>query len=342
MKKLLLSAISVLVMVLLASGLVYARKPSKNLVFKLGHPLPPSMPMAIGASWFAEYVTEKTGGAVKIQVYPMSQLGGERAMFDQILSGTLDIGCISPTIMATAIRELDVFTLPFLLPNRDFAVRLMNSRELYDRLAPIMRAKGVEPLVFGFGVIGRGVGNKVRPIKKPEDFKGLKLRVMEGSIYTETFRALGANPAAIPWPEVYPALQQGVVDGEDSGHIAGVVMKFSEICKFSTTLNQTMQTNPIIVAKPSWDKLTNEQQQIFREGATRAVGVAQEETDKFAAKMLGIAKEKFGVEIVDELTPEEQAAFKEATEPVRAKHRTRIGQDFVDFYVELISKYSQK
>lgn len=340
MKRQLLAAI--LVLVLLPFGTAIAQKSPKELVLKLGHPVPPSMPMAKGASWFAECVAQKTGGAVKIQVYPMSQLGGERAMFDQILAGTLDMGCISPTIMATAIPELDIFSLPFLLPNEEVARNVMNSKELYNKLAPIMRAKGVEPLVFGIGIVGRGVGNKLRPLRRPEDFKGLKMRVMEGSMFTDTFRALGANPAAIPWPEVYPALQQGVIDGEDGGYAAGVAMKFSEVSKFATQLNQTMQTNPIICAEGSWDKLTKEQQEIARECAKLAEEVTKEETRKWMDEMADVARKQFGVQVIRELTPKERAAFKEVTEPVRRKYRAIIGEEIYDWYIDLLKKYEQQ
>lgn len=334
--------VAILVLVLLPCGSAFAQKSPKELVLKLGHPVPPVLPMAKGASWFAECVTQKTGGAVKIQVYPMSQLGGERAMFDQILAGTLDMGCISPTIMATAIPELDIFSLPFLLPNKEVARDVMNSKELYNKLAPIMRAKGVEPIIFGFGIIGRGVGNKLRPIRRPEDFNGLKMRVMEGSIFTETFRTLGANPAAIPWPEVYPALQQGVIDGEDGGYAAGVAMKFVEVSKFATQLNQTMQTNPIICAEGSWDKLTKEQQEIVRECAKLAEEVTKEETRKFEDEMATVAREQFGVQVIRELTPEERAAFKEATEPVRRKYRAVIGEEIYDWYIDFLKKNVQQ
>lgn len=319
-----------------------APAPPEKLVFKYGHCAPPIQIMGRAATFFKEYVEEHSGGAIEIEVYPLSQLGGERAMYDQILAGTLDMGSIGAPIQSTAVPEMNAFCLPFVVANEDIFWDVVKTKEFHDRFTSIVRERtGVELLAYA-DVCGRGVLNKYRPIRSPEDLQGLKVRVMEGAIYTDMFRAMGAGTAPIPFPELYTALQQGVVDGEDNSCDMAVMMKFVEVEKFYTNTNQTMQTNPLIVAKSSWAKLTAEQKQLFIETAEAMDVFSREEYRKDKLEGYVTAREEYGVEVIEELTAEERAAFKKAVEPVLAKYRKVIGEDFFDFFIDLVNKCEQK
>lgn len=321
-------------------GLASPAPPAKKLVFKYGHVGPLDQQMHKSALFFKKYVEEKTGGTIEIQVYPLGQLGGERTIFDSILAGTADMGSIGAPIQATVIKEFNVLCLPFILLNEDVLWEIVRTKEFRGRFFTFIRGKGIEPVGFP-NISERGILTKKRAVRKVEDMRGLNIRVMEGNIYTDTYKAMGAFPRTMPFPEVYTALQQGVIDTIDSGLDMAAKIKVIEVAKFYTNLYQTIQTNPLVMAKPSWDKLTSEQQEIFRNVNEQMELFSQEEYRKDKIETQKIAKEKYGVKIED-LTFAELETFRKAVEPVVAKYRKAISEDFVDFYIDLARKYEKK
>lgn len=321
-----------------SNGSVVSAQP---LTFRYGHVAPPLQVMGKTSSFFKWYVEMKTQGAVKFELYPLGQLGGERALLDQVLAGTLDMANVGAPIQATVMPEFNVLCLPFVAANEDVFWDIVRTKEFREKLFGIMRKKGVEPLAFIDGC-GRGLLNKKRVMRTPEDIKGLRIRVMLGPIYTDMFRAMGAKTRTIPFPEVYTALQQGLIDGEDNSADMAVMMKFTEVEKFFTNTNQTMQTNPLIVTKKSWNKLTDEQKEIFRQAGEMADAFSQHEYRYDKAEGWRIAREKYGVNVIEGLAPEEQAAFRKAVEPVLKKYRSIVGAELFDLYVRLAKEYEKK
>jgi tripartite ATP-independent transporter DctP family solute receptor len=314
---------------------------AQQLVFKYGHVAPPGNVMFKASNFLKTYVEEKTKGAMKIEVYPSGQLGGERALLDGVLAGTLNMANVGAPILSTVVPEANVFCLPYVIPNEDVFWRIVNDKEFREKFFSLLRKKGLEPIGFIDGC-GRGFLNKKRPVRRPEDIRGLTIRVMEGPIYTDMFRALGANTRTIPFPELYTALQQGVVDGEDNSCDMAVFMKFTEVEKFFTNTNQTMQTNPTLIAKSSWDRLTDEQKKILKEAGEAADKFSEEDYKKGKLEGYRIAREQYKVEVIDKLAPEEKAAFRKAVEPVLAKYRKVIGEEFFDLFIRTAKKYEEK
>jgi len=333
-----LPTMSILIFLVFA---LIAQVSAQQVVFKYGHVAPPKQIMGKASDFLKNYVEEKTKGAIKIEVYPLGQLGGERAMLDAVLAGTINMANIGAPILATAVPEANAFCLPYVIPNEDVFWDVVNDKEFRGKFFSILRKKGVEPIGFIDGC-GRGFLNKKRPVRRPEDIKGLTIRVMEGPIYTDMFRALGANTRTIPFPELYTALQQGVVEGEDNSADMAVFMKFTEIEKFFTNTNQTIQTNPTLIAKSSWDKLTEEQKKIFKEAGEAADKFSREEYRKDKLEGYRVAREQYNVAVIEDLTPEERAAFRKAVEPVLAKYRKVIGEEFFDLFINTAKKYEQK
>lgn len=315
--------------------------PVKNLVLRYGHVGPFDQVMHKASVVFKKYVDEQTKGAIEIQIFPMSQLGGERTIFDSILTGTVDMGAIGAPIQSTVIKEFNVFCLPFVAINEDVLWDIARSKEFRDRFFPIIRAKGIEPIGF-CNITQRGLLNKRRRIIKVADMKGLNIRVMEGSIYTDMYNAMGSFPRTMPFPEVYTGLQQGVIEAIDSGIDMAARMKFVEVAKFYTKLNQTIQIQVLIVAKASWDKLTNDQRHIFSKANEAMELFSQEEFKKDYLDTVKYVKDRYGVEFIEELTPEDRETFRKAVEPVITKYRKAIGEEFCDSYIDLIHKYEKK
>ena len=333
-----LPTMSILIFLVFA---LIAQVSAQQVVFKYGHVAPPGNVMFKASNFLKTYVEEKTKGAMKIEVYPSGQLGGERAMLDAVLAGTINMANIGAPILSTAVPEANVLCLPYVIPNEDVFWRVVNGKEFREKFFSLLRKKGVEPIAFIDGC-GRGFLNKKRPVRRPEDIRGLTIRVMEGPIYTDMFRALGANTRTIPFPELYTALQQGVVDGEDNSCDMAVFMKFTEIEKFFTNTNQTIQTNPTLIAKSSWDRLTDEQKKILREAGEAADKFTEEDYKKGKLEGYRIAREQYKVEVIETLTREEKAAFRKAVEPVLAKYRKVIGEEFFDLFIRTAEKYEEK
>ena len=172
----------------------------------------------------------------------------------------------------------------------------------------------------------RDLTNSKGPVRKPEDLKGLKIRVVEGPVFIDTFKALGANPTALPFPEIYNALQQKVIDGQDNPIFTSFMMKFTEVNKFATLTNHILTECPVVVGKRFWNSLKPEQQKLFREAALVQIKVNREENAKNRTKAMEKVKAQ-GVDVVI-LTDAEKAAFKEAVQPVLDKYRGVYGADF--------------
>ena len=136
--------------------------------------------------------------------------------------------------------------------------------ELRDKLDQVIIKKGMRPL-FICDVIQRGFVNKKRPVRTPDDIKGLSMRVMEGPIYTDIFKALGAQTRTMPFGEVYTGLQQGLIDAEDNTLAMAIAMKFVEVEKFYTPLGQTTLVGPVIGSKKMWDSLTDAERRVMTE-----------------------------------------------------------------------------
>jgi TRAP-type C4-dicarboxylate transport system substrate-binding protein len=151
-------------------------------VVKYGHVGPPIHPQHLGALAFAKYVAEKTKGEIEVQVFPLGQLGGERSMTEQVQAGTLHMTAVTSGVLANFVTEIGIIELPFIYPNRETAYKVLDDKEVRERFA-----KFCEPKEFIF--IGytenefRDITNSKRPIKKPDDLKGLKLRVVESPIF---------------------------------------------------------------------------------------------------------------------------------------------------------------
>jgi C4-dicarboxylate-binding protein DctP len=321
-----------------------APTPDNPITLKVGHCFPAGEYSGhVACVKLSEYIEQETEGAIKIDVYPQSQLGGERTMFEQILLGTIDMGPISVNIDATVIPELYSFSLPFAFPNEDVFWDAINNYGLREKIEDIYWEKGNIKLISLFSANFRGLQNTKREIRSPEDIKGLKMRVMEGAIFTDIFQAMGASTATIPMPELYTALQQGIVDGEDCNIYFANLSKLTEIQKYSTQYNAILSVNPLIMSGLTWQKLSPEQQKLFMDYGREI----EKYTMEMNLKELEIGQNVFVEEMNgnliknSDLTVEERNKFRASVEPVWQKYKTVIGEDFYNYFRALTEEVSE-
>ncbi len=310
---------------------------------KFGHVAPPFHGQSQGVDAFAAYVKEKTNGRIDIVTFPMGQLGGERSMAEQVQMGTLQIASITTAVLQNFVPQAAILDMPFIFPDRGTAYATLDDPEVQKKIFSYFPKKGFMAIGWTENEF-RDFTNNKRPVRKPSDIKGLKVRVMNYPVYLDTFKHLGASPVVIPFPEIYSALQTGVIDAEEGPILTSVLMKFTEMTKNVTITHHSLTECIIIVTPDYWETLSPEDQQIFRDAARVAIDtnrkVNAELHNKLPKSGISIAEyfKKSGIEVVD-LNPEERKAFQKAVVPVWNKYRKKIGSEIFDFMLRKIKEH---
>lgn len=312
-----------IVIMALALTLSLAAGATAKMTLKLGMPGPPKDPHTVATVWQAEYVKAKTNGEITIDVYPMSQLGGERSMAEQVQGGTLEMASITTAVLSNFVPEVTFFDLPFLWPSRGVAYSVLNDSEFWKIISDAFAEKGYVAVGYGENQL-RDLTNTKRVVRTPEDVKGLKIRVMESPVYLETWSTLGASPVPMPFSELYNALQQGVVDAQDNPVMISLLMKFNEVCPYITFLNYSLCESFKIINIDTWNKIKPEHQAILIE-STRLALQRNREAAMSLTKKLTTDLEKAGKNTITYLTPEERKAFYDAVQPVYTKLEKKMG-----------------
>lgn len=317
--------------------------PSFADTVKFGHVAPPFHGQAKGVDAFAAYVKDKTGGKIDIATFPAGQLGGERSMAEQVQSGTLQMAALTTAVLQNFVPQGAILDMPFIFPDRKTAYATLDDPEVQEKIFSYFPKKGFIAIGWTENEI-RDFTNTKRPIRTPEDMKGLKVRVMNSPVYLDTFKQLATSPVGIPFPETYNALQTGVIDAQENPILTSVLMKFTEVTKYVTRTQHCLTECIIVVSVDYWESLSKADQQIFREAAKVAI-----ETNRKVNAQLHEALPKSGISIADyaaqnnieiiDLTPEERQAFREAMVPVWNKYRKKIGDDLFDFMLTKIEAH---
>lgn len=313
---------------------------------KIGSIAPPNNGHTKGLIAMAEYVKEKTDGRIDIGVFPLGQLGNERSQCAQVLSGTLEMASVTTSVLQNYIPEVAVIDLPFMFPDLDTAHAVLDDPEVKAKLFAAFEKRGF--IGLGFAEDGlRQTFNTRGPIRKPEDFKGLKIRVMNSPMMLDTFKAFGASPVGIPFPEVYSALQTGVAEGVNASKLVASLMKFPEVTKYMTEYNFHMNAPISVASVDFWTSLSKEDQKIMLDGAAMALKLNRELNAKLynglPPKMDftvdGYLKAQ-NVEVV-KLTTEERDAFKKAAAPVWDAARKNGAGEMIDFMLVKVKEHQK-
>nr|WP_042349843.1 DctP family TRAP transporter solute-binding subunit [Bacillus massiliigorillae] len=282
----------------------------EKTTIRLAYNLPQDHHISKGIEQFAKDVTEKSDGAVKVQVYPAGQLLSDKDMNQSILSGGVEMGVNSSTLWESTVPAMGIFDVPYVFSDYDAAGKALNG-EFGDKLRGAMEEKGAKVLLFADYGYAQFANNK-RPLKKPEDFKGLRIRSI-GDIPSEMIKAYGASPVFMGGGEVYMALQRNTVDGATSGTTAMLQRKYDEVAKYLTINNYAYLEFILAVNQKYWDGLPEKTQTLLTETAKETedwIRQQAKEEDERTAKEL----EKKGMKVY--VVPQEDLAqWKAAAKP---------------------------
>jgi tripartite ATP-independent transporter DctP family solute receptor len=282
---------------------------------RFGHLNNPDHPTSSGVRKFAEIVAAKSGGKIKVQEFPSSQLGNELQQQSALQGGVQEMLVASTTSLAGIVKEFGVFDFPFLFSNARQADAMVDG-PLGKMLGGKLADKGVVVLAF-FDLGFRNVTNGKRPITKPEDLEGLKLRVIPNPVFLETFKTFKANPIPLPFAELYGALESKAVDGQENPYSVILSSKFYEVNKYVSATNHVYATNPVQISKRFWDKLSPAEQKLLQEAAIEAQNYQRVVSRDAASKAVGELKAK-GM-VFNEIAPAELARMRAEVRPVHDK-----------------------
>ena len=295
---------------------------------RLGHLNNTDHPMSMGAKKFAELVAAKSGGKLTVKEYPASQLGNEMQQQSALQGGIQEMSAPAPTSLAGIVKEFGLLDFPFIVSNFKQADALLDG-PLGKALLAKLPEKGLVGL--GFWDLGfRNVTNSKHPITKGEDLEGIKLRVIPNPVFLETFRTFKANPVPMPFAELYCALEQKAVDGQENPLSVILSNKFYEVQKYVSTTNHVYASNILLVSKKFWDKLSPAEQKIMQDAANEAIVWQRQVSRDIAGKALGELKAK-GMQ-VNELAPAETARMQLAVKPIYDKFAAEYDKGVVSTF----------
>jgi tripartite ATP-independent transporter DctP family solute receptor len=305
------------------------------VTIRLAYNLPQDHHIAIGIENFAKTVTEKSGGKVKIQVYPSGQLLSDKEMNQAILTGGVEMGVNSSTLWSSTVPAMGIFDVPYVFPNYETAGKAL-SGELREKLNKAMEEKGAKVLMYAdYGYAQ--FANNVRPLKSPEDFKGLKIRSI-GDIPSEMIKAYGASPVFLGGGEVYTALQRKTIDGATSGTTAMLQRHYDEVAKYLTISNYSYLEFILAVNKNFWDRLPEKTKNLLSETAKETEQWIREKAKSEDERTTKELKAK-GMEVY--VVPEsELPKWKKAAKPARDAYIERAG-DLGKELLEVVEQINQ-
>jgi len=290
-------------------------------VLKIGHVLAKGSHYDIGANVFCDTLDKNTQGRYKCQVYPASALGGEREQVEAVQIGTQDLVITSTGPVGNFVPEMKIVDVPFLFRDYDHARKVLDGKIGQDMLAKF-NSHGLVALAWsenGF----RHMTNNKRPIVSAADASGLKMRTMENKVHMEGYRAFGIQPTPMAFPEVFGALQQGVVDGQENPIPVILASKFSQVQKHLSLTGHVYSPGLIITSPRIMNKLSEADKKAFYDAAAKSVAATRKKVNDDEAN--GIAQlEREGMQVVKKVN---SASFNDALKGPYANYAKEFGAD---------------
>ena len=303
-----------------------------------------AFPWGKGGEIWANKVKEKTGGRINIKLYPGVSLiqGDQTREFSALRQGVIDMAIGSTINWSPQVKQLNLFSLPFLMPDYA-AIDALTQGEVGKEMFKILDKAGVVPLAWGENGY-RELTNSKHPVRAPADLKGLKIRVVGSPLFLDTFTALGANPTQMTWADAQPAFASGAVDGQENPMSIFTAAKLHNVGQKNVTMwGYVADPLVFVVNKDIWASWTPEDREAVRQAALEAG------KEEIALARKGLAEPgqpllkdiaALGVNIV-QLTPAEREAFVKATRPVYTKWKGQIGADLVNMAEKAIAARKQ-
>ena len=291
----------------------------EKVTMKLGHVLDTKHPYHIGAEHFANRARELTNGRLDVQVFPNSQLGGEREMAEAIQFGTLESATIMAAVAGRFIREFDIFNLPFLFRDFQHAYKVLDG--------PFGEELNQASIKKGFRLLGVYVGGSRsvyarKPVSDLASLKGMKIRTIESPVVVATWKALGTIPTPTPMPEVYTAIQQGMVDGGEGNVISYNNMKFDEVAPYLSHIKYLITIEPLFISEKFLQAQPADVQQAILQAGKESVVVERKANEEQEGKVIETLRSKGRTVAIPDIAP-----FQKAVEPVYEQYGKTIGLD---------------
>lgn len=321
MKKQILVLMAVALICVLAVPSVQAKT-----VFRINHTLDPTSHYQNGLLHLDKLLQERTNGELSLDIYHSSQLGSERDAIEGVTMGTLEMALVSSAPLVNFTKKFMIFDLPFIITDREKAYKWMDGPDGQAILKSLEKQNMVGLSIWENGF--RMLTNSKLPVKKPADAKGLKIRLMENQVHLATFRTLDAYPTPMPFGELFTALQQKTVDGQENPLVIIYTSKFYEVNKYVSLTGHFYSPAILLINKQAWEKLTPEHRDIM----TKAVAEARDWERNFSkdgeAKLVENLK-KGGAEIIEV----DKLEWAKVLAPVYKQFAPIIGKDVIQSLV---------
>ena len=286
----------------------------------------------LAQKFFAKRVDEITKGKVEIKTFLGGVLGNERTYLEQLQLGSLDFAKSMATNAVVFVPKFGVFGMPYLIRDLDHLYKIFDS--------PAGKMLGQEAEKAGFVILAywdtgiENIYNSKKPIIKPEDLRGLKIRTREASICVETINAMGGIGSPVATPEVYSALQTKVVDGGvQSASAFTMVFKYAELCKFYSFTEQALENGFFLASKKRFDKLPRDIQDALRQAGRESMDYMHQTVSPAEEKeAVGLMQTKYGVKI----NKVDKEAFIKSVAPVQIKYKAEFGPELVDGIAKIV------
>jgi C4-dicarboxylate-binding protein DctP len=326
MRKLILAAASVAALAL--AGPASAQAP---IVIKFSHVVATNTPKGLAAEKFKELAEKYTGGKVKVEVYPNSQLYKDKEELEALQLGAVQMLAPSNSKFGPiGVKEFEVFDLPYILPDLP-TLRKVTDGPLGAKLLKLLDAKGMTGLAYWDNGFKEMSANK--KLVTPADYKGVKFRIQSSKVLEAQFRSLGSIPQVMGFGEVYQALQTGVVDGQENTWSNMYTQKMHEVQKYITETHHGYIGYVVVTNKKFWDGIPADTRaqldKAMKEATAYGNGQSAKENDDAKAEII-----KAGKSEIIKLTPEQDAAMRKAMEPVYKDVASRVGQPLIDEFLK--------
>ncbi|MBB4225541.1 TRAP transporter substrate-binding protein [Variovorax guangxiensis] len=329
-RKLFLAAVAATAVLTAPGALAQVKERTLKFAFQnqTGHP------QAQGAQKFADLVAAKSGGKIAVKLFAGGVLGGDLQTVSALQGGTVELTVLNAGILSAQVKEFAAYDFPFLF-NSGKEADAVTDGPFGQKLMAKLEDKGLHGL--GYWDLGfRNLTNSKRPITKADDIAGLKIRVIQSPIYIDMFAALGANATPLPFPELYSALEQKAVDGQENPNTTILSSKFAEVQKHITQTRHIYNPQALLVSKKTWDGMSAEEKKILTEASAEAT-VFQRQASRGAADSALDALKTAGM-TVSELPPEEMTRLRAKVKPVIDKYSASVGEATVKELMAEIAK----
>ena len=283
---------------------------------------------------FKEYVEKESNNRVSIEIFPNGLLGGDKESIEGVELGTIQMSLPAVSVLSSYDPKFGLIDMPFLFKSDEAIFKALDN-ELGANYDKTLEEKGFHNLGYNYNG-PRCISNNARPINEPKDLEGLKIRVMESPVFIDMFKALGANPTPMSFGEIFTALQQGTVSGQENAPSLVYASKFYEVQKYYSITDHTYSVMAILMNKKFFNDLPEDIQKIITTGANEHLIKYQRELERSENADYIKKLERTGMK-VNFITPENHAKFVEAVKPVYTKNEPVIGKELFD----IAKKYNQ-